>query len=608
MAIYHASVKSFSRGKGQSGTAAAAYRAGLRVVDERTGKVHDYTRRGGVAGWEMLAPAGAPEWCRDPARFFNESEKVESRANARTGREVEVSLPHELTPAQRQALAHDLGQEMVNRYGVAALVAIHEPHSKGEDERNHHVHILLSARRVGPDGLGDRAMAEFDARKGAGADAVRDLREHVGGVINRHLAAAQVQARVSHLSLKDQARDALARGDVDQAAAVTRAPTVHEGKATTAARRSGVRLERAAWNDAARMDNRAAISDYLAKAGREGRVVADQQRVADVTGEPVGKRQPQDDRNVRPPRRQRAGRRLGPSLGDATGARGRSGPAAHAERAQAAKVAKGADGVKKSKEQKHEEARAAEAAALAQQWLAAQTALADQYLESLRVAMADERRLSEIASEILGRLNSLGAKAARREAWTEFKAEAEAWKPRRVHMLEVVHTVKRQGEVKSEQDRQKEARDEAEAAGGKRRHYQDRLTTWQQNHPRPGDGWLHQRARAKWNGDPDRTRYIYALRKAEKAEREAREVMMTDADLRDLDLQATVIQQRMDALEAERRAKWAVPSDWAAATGAARFPERKPPEPTPAPVVTPAALEEARRRRSPGLRPPGSRK
>lgn len=605
MAIYHVSVKSFSRGKGQSGTAGAAYRAGLRIVDERTGKVSDYTRRGGVVGWEMLAPKGAPDWCREPAEFWNRSEQAETRANARTGREVEISLPHELTAEQRQALAHDLGQAMVERYGVAALVAIHEPHSRGEDERNHHVHLLLSARQVGPAGLGDRAMAEFDARKGAGADAVRDLREHVGAVINRHLAAAQVQARVSHLSLKDQAHAALARGDVDMAAALTRAPTVHEGKATTAARRQGHVLERAAWNDGVRVDNRRGLDEYLKEATRGGRVVADQQRVDDVTGEPVKKRQPQEGRDVAT--RRHPGQRLGPSLGDATGARGRSGPAAHAERAQAAKVAKGPDGVKKSKEQKHEEARAAEAAALAQQWLAAQIALADQYLESLRGAMADERRLSEIASEILGRLNALGQKAARREAWAEFKAEAEAWKPRRVHMLEVVHTVKRQGEVKSEQARQKRARMDARDAGGAREHYQDRLTTWEQTHPRPGEGWMHQRARAKWSDDPARQRYIRKLRDAEKAEREARQVMMTEADLADLDLQASVIQQRMDALEAERRAKWAVPSDWAAATVAARFPERKPPEATPAPVVTPAALEEARRRRSPGLRPPGSR-
>lgn len=604
MAIYHVSVKSFSRGKGQSGTAGAAYRAGLRIVDERTGKVSDYTRRGGVVGWEMLAPKGAPDWCREPAEFWNRSEQAETRANARTGREVEISLPHELTPAQRQALAHDLGQEMVNRYGVAALVAIHEPHSKGEDERNHHVHILLSARRVGPDGLGDRAMAEFDARKGAGADAVRDLREHVGGVINRHLAAAQVQARVSHLSLKDQARDALARGDVDQAAAVTRAPTVHEGKATTAARRSGVRLERAAWNDATRLDNRAAIGDYLKQAGKEGRVVADQQRVDDVTGEPVGKRQ-QDDQGATT-RRQHPGQRLGPSLGDAVAGRGPRGPAVHADRRAVTRAAKG-PGTGKSKEQKHEEQRQAEADALLQQWLAAQTALTEQYLAAQRAAGADERRISEIASEILGRLRAMGVKAARKEAWAEFKAEQEKWKPRRVHMLEVVHTVKRQGEVRNEQERQKKVRDDAGAAGGKRRHYLDRLTTWEQNHPQPGDGWLHQRARAKWTDDPARQRYIRKLRDAEKAEREARQVMMTEADLADLDLQASVIQQRMDALEAERRAKWAVPSDWAAAQVAARFPERKPPEATPAPVVTQAARDEARRRRSPGLRPPGSR-
>ena len=37
MAIYHARVRTFSRAKGHSSVAAAAYRAGLLLVDEKTG-------------------------------------------------------------------------------------------------------------------------------------------------------------------------------------------------------------------------------------------------------------------------------------------------------------------------------------------------------------------------------------------------------------------------------------------------------------------------------------------------------------------------------------------------------------------------------------------
>lgn len=55
MAIYHTRVKTFSRAKGHSAVAAAAYRAGLSLIDERTGARHDYSRRGGVVE--------SPGWC-----------------------------------------------------------------------------------------------------------------------------------------------------------------------------------------------------------------------------------------------------------------------------------------------------------------------------------------------------------------------------------------------------------------------------------------------------------------------------------------------------------------------------------------------------------------
>jgi hypothetical protein len=42
VAIYHLTVKCMSRSKGQSPTAAAAYRSAQKIRDERTGELHDY--------------------------------------------------------------------------------------------------------------------------------------------------------------------------------------------------------------------------------------------------------------------------------------------------------------------------------------------------------------------------------------------------------------------------------------------------------------------------------------------------------------------------------------------------------------------------------------
>ncbi|WP_264986373.1 MobA/MobL family protein, partial [Komagataeibacter swingsii] len=48
MALYRAETKPISRKDGRSAVAAAAYRSGASLVDDRTGNAHDYTRRRGV--------------------------------------------------------------------------------------------------------------------------------------------------------------------------------------------------------------------------------------------------------------------------------------------------------------------------------------------------------------------------------------------------------------------------------------------------------------------------------------------------------------------------------------------------------------------------------
>lgn len=46
---------------GRSSTGAAAYRAGEQVIDERTGEVHDYSRKRGVEHAEIVMPS-ATDW------------------------------------------------------------------------------------------------------------------------------------------------------------------------------------------------------------------------------------------------------------------------------------------------------------------------------------------------------------------------------------------------------------------------------------------------------------------------------------------------------------------------------------------------------------------
>ncbi|ENB4188278.1 MULTISPECIES: MobA/MobL family protein [Stenotrophomonas] len=241
MAIYHATLKSFSRGKGESSVAAAAYRAGFDLVDTATGLYHRYSHRHGVAHQQMLAPIGAPSWCYDAQQFWTANEEAETRANARVCREVEVALPHSLSDPQRKALALDLGQLLVNRYQVAVLVAIHAPSKEG-DKRNHHVHLLMSARKVDSKGLGERAGMAFDSRQGGGAKAIRELRKAIEGVINAHLERAGGTDRVDHRTLRAQAREAALKQDFVRANELSRPPTKHMGKTRTAMMRQAKKL------------------------------------------------------------------------------------------------------------------------------------------------------------------------------------------------------------------------------------------------------------------------------------------------------------------------------------------------------------------------------
>ena len=131
MAIYHLSAKPISRAQGRSATGAAAYRAGVEITDERTGLVHDYTRKGGVLHSELILPGGGTA---DRAEFWNGIEAHHKRGDAVLVREVEISLPTELTAEQRQALAVGYARELADRYGVAADVALHAPRTVTDRE------------------------------------------------------------------------------------------------------------------------------------------------------------------------------------------------------------------------------------------------------------------------------------------------------------------------------------------------------------------------------------------------------------------------------------------------------------------------------------------
>ena len=220
MAIFHLSVKAIGRANGRSATAAAAYRAASRIEDERTGLVHDYTRKTGVVHREIAVPDGAPHWAQDRVQLWNAAELAETRKNSTVAREFEVALPGELAAPERRHLASSLAQEIAARHRCAVDVAIHAP-GRGGDNRNHHAHLLMTTRRLEASGFTEKTRELDDLKTGE----VTRWRERWATLVNEHLEEHGHRDRVDHRSLEAQGVD--------------REATSHKGPAVTAIERRG---------------------------------------------------------------------------------------------------------------------------------------------------------------------------------------------------------------------------------------------------------------------------------------------------------------------------------------------------------------------------------
>jgi ATP-dependent exoDNAse (exonuclease V) alpha subunit len=218
MATYFLNLKTFGRSNGSSAPGAAAYRAGERIRDERTGRTYDHTDRQDVLHKEILVPSeyGGVDmgWAKDRANLWNAAEAAESRKNARVAREYLVALPAELDVGGRVGLAREFAQELADRYRFAVDVTVHAPRDfPGSDPRNFHAHLLATTREVDRNGLRAKTTFELNesARRALGLgpsiDELLHVRERWAMVTNEALREANVEARIDHRTLRAQGID-----------------------------------------------------------------------------------------------------------------------------------------------------------------------------------------------------------------------------------------------------------------------------------------------------------------------------------------------------------------------------------------------------------------
>lgn len=129
---YHLSTKPVSHSSKRTATASTAYRAGVEIKDERTGKVHDYTKRNGVLAKQLFMPNNIKT---NRSTLWNLAETVETRKNSRTAREIVFNIPHELNNKEKAQAVRELAEHLVNKYSVAVDACIHVPDRQGDDNR-----------------------------------------------------------------------------------------------------------------------------------------------------------------------------------------------------------------------------------------------------------------------------------------------------------------------------------------------------------------------------------------------------------------------------------------------------------------------------------------
>lgn len=270
-----------SRAEGKSSVAAAAYRAGICITDERTGVIHDFTRKGGIEHSEIIVPEGTREDFKKLAEqsrssneqerveaqsaFWNANEKSHKRQDSIVAREIEVDLPRELPFEDRKQLLKDFAQAFANKWRCGIQVSMHEPDTvtdadlaKKPDQfhvtdpetgRRHngnwHGHILVTTQAMNERGFGNKIKEldpmerKFKPSLENPADWDRPLWE---SMVRSKLEERGIDKLYYVRSNEDVKADLIERGHYNLAAKVGE-PTKHLGHGASALEGKGVRTE-----------------------------------------------------------------------------------------------------------------------------------------------------------------------------------------------------------------------------------------------------------------------------------------------------------------------------------------------------------------------------
>ncbi len=220
-AFYRLSARVLSRSQGHTAVGYAAYLSSEKLRDDRYGVTRNFNKpsqKVRIAGSEIIAPDDAPSWVYDREKLFNHIEAAEKRKDSQLCREVQLSLPKELTHQQKKEAVRRFVREQYVSKGMVADISYHnfKGESRGKGEDNPHAHVLLTMRRIDGDGFAPKKEKSWQpdfGKKGkyvhTKGDALTAEREAWERQLNHSLADAGRSERVDCRSLKDRNIDRL---------------------------------------------------------------------------------------------------------------------------------------------------------------------------------------------------------------------------------------------------------------------------------------------------------------------------------------------------------------------------------------------------------------
>lgn len=211
MANYHLTTKNISRASGKSCVASLAYRSATKLIDHQTGENFDYLNKPFVQHVVILLPENAPSWIQDIVKECKASrqiglqklsdkfESAEKRRDARVYREIEFSLPNELTEEQNVEWATRFVEDTCVKRGMVAIMNFHLDVDEKTGEDKPHCHVLLSTRE-----LTEVGFSRYKQRDWNRVELLQDWREQYAEYQNLALKTYGCEVRVDHRSYAER--------------------------------------------------------------------------------------------------------------------------------------------------------------------------------------------------------------------------------------------------------------------------------------------------------------------------------------------------------------------------------------------------------------------